>query len=125
MQAIIPQVEPQTLFTSGYRAYVADGSLIIRNPDKTRYMINLYAKSCTCKDFQYNSKRYALYACKHLRGCMDIVWDSMTRLGELGREEERFALCDEWFKFSCAVRVGKTEGMAQYVERVQNAKVTA
>jgi len=85
------------LYAAGYRCYVADGSLLVRRQDGTRYLVDLFAVTCTCP---------ARTVCKHLRGIADLVHDSENNLWNRGKRGHAVALAAFWADYQFAMMGG-------------------
>lgn len=100
----IPQVktkaEPKSLYEQGYRAYVADGSLIVIKPDaqRNRYMVDLYNATCTC----YAGERGIV--CKHLVHIADLVHASEENLWNRKKRRQAVALASHWADYQFAMQ---------------------
>jgi hypothetical protein len=108
------ETQPLDLHKLGYRCLIADGSLIVQKPkpDRTRYMVCAYKKTCTC----YAGRRGKL--CRHIKGLLPLVFDSMETLSRLGKYGDVEALVEYWFNYACSVRKGFSEGIPQYLDRL-------
>lgn len=85
--------EKDALYLSGYRAYCADGSLFVRKPDGTRYLVNPAEDTCTCRAGQLGR------LCKHRRSIVSLVFLSMSELAYRGKTDAYTALCDYWYGY--------------------------
>src|SRR5689334_3572706 len=106
MQNVIPQsvevtqqyqplqlrdTDGDNLWIAGYRCYVRDEcSFYVRKPDGTKYIVNPYQQTCTCR---------ASCRCKHLEGLCDLVFLSAASLEWAGKYEEAGRLYDVWSDF--------------------------
>lgn len=88
------RVDPiaDALWLSGYRCYVADGSLIVRRPDGVRYIICPRTQTCSCP---------ATKRCKHLAGLVSLVFLSMSELAHRDKFDSYDTLCNFWFSYCC------------------------
>jgi len=86
-----------SLYLAGYRAFSVDGSLIVRKPNGTRYLVNPLVGTCTCP---------ARGECKHKRQLTSLVFLSMSELSYKGKFDAYDELSNYWFGYCC--ELGRT-----------------